>query len=164
MKQTLSILMIAVMLFSCGSSDQNKATEQANQVQSTIKPGSIPTTANGYTMKAKLNGKNWTACSMMPAETVGRIIGYYKGEYIGLPFSNNDMVVGRKNSFGEDNAVDLLTNDDNVIWDSQKGEMEITRILDNWAEGKFFFTVRDSRSGKTIELTDGFFRIALERK
>jgi hypothetical protein len=162
MKKIISILMITTILHSCSNSEQ----KTADQVQTAIKentPGSIPTAPDGYTMKAKLDGKKWDAVSMMPAEAAGRIIGYSYGEYMGLPYSNSDMVVGRKTMFGPDNAVDLSTNDNAGMWAGQKGEMEITKVDDNWIEGKFFFTATSSGSGKTIEVTDGFFRIPVEK-
>ena len=152
-------LLIAAALASCSN-----ATEQAKQVQSAIKkdmPGAVPTTATGYMMNAKLDGKDWSATSMMPPDVAGRIIGYNNGEYIGLPYDSRRLVVGTKGVFGEDNAVDLATNDEESIWGGRKGEMEITKVGDGWAEGKFFFTAASSRSGKTVEVTKGFFRIPL---
>jgi hypothetical protein len=161
MKKIIPILIITAVLYSCS----NSAQKTADEVQATIKestPGSIATSADGYTMKAKLDGKEWDAGSMTPVEASGRIIGYNHGEYIGLPYSKSDMVAGRKNIFGPDNAVDLSTNDNAGLWGGQKGEMEITKVDDKWIEGKFFFTATSSASGKTIEVTDGFFRIPVE--
>jgi len=159
MKQTISILLITMLLSSCGNSDQSKGAELAKDIQSTIKPGTVATTADGYMMKAKLNGKNWTATSLMPPDAAGRIIGYNSGEYIGLPYDSRYLVAGKKIVFGENNAVDLATNDDTGIWGGRKGEMEITKVDDSWAEGKFFFTATTSSSNKTVEVTEGFFRI-----
>jgi len=156
----ISLLMAAV-LASCGGN----GTEQAKQTQSAIKssvPGAVPTTATGYMMNAKLDGKYWSATSMMPPDAAGRIIGYNNGEYIGLPYNSRRLEVGKKEVFGEDNAVDLATNDKESIWGGRKGEMEITKVGDGWAEGKFFFTAV-SRSGKTMEVTEGFFRIPLSK-
>lgn len=170
MKQTIfnlgTLVLIAGMIASCGNSNQGKAVEQAKEVQAAIKenkPGSIATTADGYTMKAKLDGKEWTATSVMPPETAGRTIGYNNGEYIGLPYDKRDLVVGKKITFGEGNAVDLATNDDVGMWGGRKGELEITKVDDNWAEGKFFFTASSSRTNKTVEVTDGFFRIPVPK-
>jgi len=157
-KLSISLLLVA-MLASCGN-----ATETAKQTQSAIKasvPGAVPTTATGYMMNAKRDGKYWSATSMMPPDAAGRIIGYNNGEYIGLPYNSRGLVVGKKEVFGEDNAVDLATNDKESIWGGRKGEMEITKLGDDWAEGKFFFTAIGSRSGKTMEITEGFFRIPL---
>jgi hypothetical protein len=159
MKQTISILLMAIFLSSCGNSDQSKALETAKDVQSAIKPGTVATTTSGYMMRAKLNGKEWQATSLMPPEAAGRIIGYNNEEYIGLPYDRRYMVVGKKITFGEAEAVDLATNDDTGLWGGRKGEMEITKVDDSWAEGKFFFTATTSNSNKTVEVTDGFFRI-----
>lgn len=170
MKQTifkLSFSLIITTLFSSCGNSQSGAVEKAKQVQSAIKenrPGTISTKENGWTMKAKINGKDWVAASMMPLEAAGRIIGYYDKEYIGLPYDNRDLVVGKKIIFSEDDATDLATNDDVGLWGGRKGEMEITKVDDNWAEGKFYFTGSTSRSNKTVEVTDGFFRISLAKK
>ena len=163
MKQTHSFLSIALSIFllSCNSA-QNDAVKQAKQVQANIKentPGSIPTSNDGYSMKAKINGKDWVADAMMPPEAAGRIIGYYNGEWIGLPYDRRYFEVGKKITFGENNAADLATNDDIGMWGGRKGEMQITKVDDKFAEGTFFFTGSTSRSEKTIEVTEGYFRL-----
>ena len=71
--------------------------------------------------------------------------------------------MGKKIVFGENEAVDLATSDDIGLWGGRKGEMEITKVDGDWAEGKFYFTGSSSRSKKTIEVTDGFFRISLAK-
>lgn len=170
MKQTicrLSIPIIIVALFSSCGSGQSGALEKAEQVQAAIteiRPGTIPAKEGGWSMKAKINGKNWMATSIMPPEAAGRIVGYYKDEYIGLPYNSRDMVVGKKITFSEDDAADLATNDDVGLWGGRKGEMEITKVDQNWAEGKFFFTGSTTSSAKTIEVTEGFFRISFTKK
>lgn len=68
-----------------------------------------------------------------------------------------------KIAFGEDNAVDLSTNDHEGMWGGRKGEMEITKVDNNWAEGKFYFTASSSSANNTIEVTDGFFRIPIAK-
>ena len=162
MKQTISIFLMAILISSCGNSDQSKALETAKDIQTVIKPGTIATTTSGYLMRAKLDGKEWTATSLMPPDAAGRIIGYNNGEYIGLPYDRRYLVVGKKITFGENQAVDLATNDDTGMWGGRKGEMEITKVDHNWAEGKFYFTATTSSSNKTVEVTDGFFRIPVE--
>lgn len=168
MKQTISILIFAAMLYSCGNSDQSKVVEQAKQVQSAIKqmqPGGIPTTEDGWTMKAKIDGKDWRANSIIPPDVADRISGDNGGESIGLPYDRRDMVVGNKIKFSQNNAVDLmLPDDEGGILGGYAGEMEITKVDDNWAEGKFFFTGSSSSSDKKVEVTDGFFRISLAKK
>ena len=167
MKQIFSILIIAASLYSCGNNSRDKALSDAKDVQSAIKqiqPGGIPTTEAGWTMKAKIDGKDWVANSIMPPDLAGRISGDNNGESIGLPYNRKNIIVGEKTKFSENNAVDLMTHDDVGIWGGRKGEMEITKVDDNWAEGTFFFTGSTSSSGKTIEVTDGFFRISMAKK
>lgn len=124
-KLIVSNISITVVLFSSGSSEQNKAVEQAKQIQSAVKSGKIATTANDYTMNARINRRDWVASSMMPPDAASRIVGYYENEYIGLPYSKTDMVAGKKIMLGEDNAVDLSLND-GCHWAHPKRELEIT--------------------------------------
>ena len=164
MNQTLLILLMAVLLSSCGNSTQDKALSDAKQVASAIKemqPGGIATTTGGWTMTAKIDGKNWSANSLMSPELAGRIVGDNNGVGMSLPYSRRNMVVGDKTKFSHNNAVDLFTKDDVVIRGGYNGEMEITKVDGEWAEGKFFFTGSTSNTAeKTIEVTDGFFRIS----
>ena len=74
------------------------------------------------------------------------------------------MKVGKKIQFGENHVALLFTNDNDGFWDGRKGEMEITKVENEWAEGKFFFTATTSSADKTIEVTDGFFRISITGK
>jgi hypothetical protein len=161
---SVSVWVLAALLSACGKSEQGVAVEQARQVQSAIKdimPGTIATSAGGYAMKAKLNGKDWVAASMMPQEAAGRIIGYKKGEYIGLPYDKRYLVEGKRIKFGENQAVDLATNDDVGIRGGRTSEMQITNVDETLAEGTFFFTAGASSSTKTVEVTEGSFRILL---
>src|ERR1700704_4494262 len=75
----LSCLVAAAMLSACGKSDQAKAIDGARQVQSAIQqmtPGAVASSADGFSMKAKLDGKDWGATSMMPQDLSSRIVGY----------------------------------------------------------------------------------------
>ena len=162
--------MMASMLYSCGNSTQSTAQGEAEQLAAGIQkkmPGGIPTTAGGWTMTAKINGRDWTANSMMPLEETGRIIGDNNGEGFGFPYDRRQMEVGRKEIFGQHNAVDISTFKDGEIeyWSGYKGEMEITKVEGDWAEGKFFITdIRTADPNKTVEITDGFFRISIAGK
>jgi hypothetical protein len=159
MKQTISILVLSILLFSCGSNNQQKAVEQAKEIRSSIKPGTIATSASGYSMSARIAGREWIANSMMPPDASGRIIGYWNDEYIGLPYSKSNLTTGNKINFSEDDATDLSVSDDVGMYAGRKGEMEITKVDDKWIEGKFSFTGSSSSSAKIVEVTDGFFRI-----
>ena len=169
MKQTFFILSIvlSIILLSCNSA-QNDAVKQQQQALTAMKentPGSIPTKDGGWTMKAKKKGEDWIAVSMMPTEASGRITGYSAdGDWISLYYDKRYMVLGKKITFGEINAADISTDGHASSFAGKKGEMEITSLDDNWAEGKFYFTATTSESDKTIEVTDGFFRISILRK
>ncbi|MEO7487308.1 MAG: hypothetical protein ABIU77_09410 [Ferruginibacter sp.] len=164
MKQVISILVIAGMLYACNSNSQTQAIKKAKEIQAVIKPGTVATSPQGYSMKAMIDGKEWIASSMMPPEAAGRVIGYKNDEYIGLPFDIRYWVVGKKIILGDDNVADLSTSDGAGIWGGRKGEMVITKLDENVAEGNFFFTGSSSRSAKTTEVTNGSFRIPLSKK
>ena len=124
--------------------------------------GAVPATTNGFTMTAKINGKAIKAHAMMPPEKAGEIVGFYDGDkYIGLPYYKRNMVAGNKFNFSSENA-DLTTNDDTQVWNGRKGEMEITKVSGGWVEGRFFFTGYSYDNKKTIEVTEGFFRIQVK--
>lgn len=158
MKQNISILLIPVLLFSCNSSSQTKAAEQTKEIQPVIKPGTIATTSNGFTMNAKINGSYFVASSMVPPDAAGRIVGYYKKQYIGLPYNKTNIAAGKKIILNEDEAADIFL-DDGCLSPITNGEIEIIKVDDKWAEGKFFFTTSCSSTNKVVKVTDGFFRI-----
>ena len=166
MKQAMLILAMATMLYSCGGS-QNKAEEMANQIQQTVNensPGSVPTSAGGFYMKAKMDGKEWVAASMdIMDEEAYRIIGNYNGEYISLPYHRNDIEVGNKTNFDR-SAVDLKLNNEVAFLAGLKGQMIITKVDETSAEGTFYFTASNYETKKTIEFTDGSFRILFSKK
>ncbi len=101
---------------------------------------------------------------MAPQDAVGRIVGYGNGEYIGLPYDRRYLVVGKTVKFGDDEAVDLSTNDAIGMWGGRQGEMRITKVDETSAEGSFHFTATASGTTSTVQVTDGSFRILLGRK
>ncbi len=149
-------LFFATMVFACGQSGGSKATEKTKEVQSAIRPGTIATTTTGYSMRAKIRGKEWTASSMVSPEAAGRIVGYYGKEYIGLPFAKSDLKAGNKITLDEGNAPDLNLND-GCLWQKPTGEIEITKADETAAEGRFSFAA--ICNGKPLVVSEGFFRI-----
>ena len=113
-------------------------------------------------MKATINGKQWTATSMISPDVAGRISGDANEIGIGLPYNRSNMVAGSKTTFSHDDATDIfLPASDGGILGGYKGEMIITKVNDQWAEGTFYFSASSDRSDKTAEVTDGFFRISM---
>ena len=157
MKKLLALAITGFVVFASAGKG-NAQNRNSNE----LLPGAIPATG-GYTMTAKINGKIVKAHSMMPPDKTMQIVGFYNGDkYIGLPYNKKYFVVGKKIEFSDHNA-DLTTNDDVQVWNGREGEMEITKVNGKWVEGKFFFTGYSYDNKKTIEVTDGFFRIALDK-
>ena len=70
--------------------------------------------------------------------------------------------MGKKIKFSDHIAVDLFTNDEVAVWGGYVGEMEITKVDTDWAEGKFYFTATtNSAPDKKNEVTEGFFRLSI---
>ncbi len=162
MKQIILSLVIAVILSSCGNSRQTEAIKQAEEIQSSIKPGEIATSPTGYMMTANIDGKRWEAASMMPPEIAGRIVGSFGRQYIGLPYNKTDMALGHKTELGENEAADIYL-EDNCSYPLTNGEIEITKVDGKMVEGKFFFTTVCNSTKKELKVTDGFFRIPVAK-
>lgn len=162
-----SFLMASICILSaCKNQQQKDAEKLMEQIQITAKqntPGLIATSENGYWMKAKINGKEWTASGMLPNDKSDskRIHGENNGEAISFSVWTRGLEVGKHFPFSEDDVADLFTNDDVGIWGGRKGEVIITKADGQSLEGSFSFTGSTSRSEKTVEVTDGYFRMPL---
>jgi hypothetical protein len=165
MKQTFSFLSIVLSIFllSCNST-QNDAAKQAEQIQKTVKentPGTVATSESGYYMKAKINGKDWVAKDMLPNnnEDTRPIFGEADGKKISFTIWMQHPKEGRKEIFKEGNVATLLGFEDVSACFATKGEAIVTKIDDHVIEGTFFMTGTSRESGKTVDVTDGFFRL-----
>ncbi len=159
MKKLFALATTAILVFTSAE----KSIAQ-NHTPNNLPPGAFSTTAVGWAMTAKINGKDCKAHSMMPPDIAEQIVGFYNGDkYIGLPYIKKYFVAGKKISLDNYNA-DLTTADDVQVWNGRKGEIVITKVNDNWVEGKFYFTGYSYDNKHTIEVTNGFFRIALAKK
>ncbi|MCE7065100.1 hypothetical protein [Dyadobacter sp. CY326] len=158
MKQYFLILATLLTMSACNG--QSSAYEEAKKTEAAIKdaprPGTVKTTSGGWTMTAKVNGKQWTATSIMPPAAAGTIVGYVGGEsYLMMySFEKRSAKVGRQAKLGDGYSVDYWIND-GPVYSKYKGIMEITAINGDWVEGKFQFTA----PGLTV--TDGFYRVQL---
>ena len=163
MKKLALTFIAIIVLFSCNN--KNKTLEEATNVQSAIEEMSniVETNDNGYLMKAKINGKNWQSTSMAPAQTSGRIVGYFNGQYIGLPYNDEYLVVGKKIKISDEEAADVFLKD-GCSYPITNGEIKITKVGNDFAEGTFYFTTVCTTTKKTLNVTDGFFRIQISKK
>lgn len=167
-KQSIIILTASILIVAGCKSKSDKAVDDAKTVATELKkmqPGGIPTKPGEWTMTAKIDGKEWSANSIVSPESAGRIVGENNGESISLPYyDQRNFLAATKRKLGDGHdAVDMSLNDDVSLWSAKSGEMEITKVDNNWAEGKFSFTAGGFHSDKTKQVTDGFFRIALKK-
>lgn len=159
-----SLVMLLFFVISCKSQSQKDAAKTASDIQSMVKansPGTRATTADGFMMTAKINGKEWKANAMYPPDRAGQVNGENNGESISLPYyDRRSFLANTRKKLGDGGSTaELRLNDDIVLYTGVKGTMEITKSDDNMAEGKFSFTAKGFQSDKTVEVTDGFFRI-----
>lgn len=161
----VTFLLYCVIFLSCANHSEGQAKSETEKTSETIKTnrGDVATTASGYMMNANVNGEAWAASSMMPPEAAGRIIGYKKNDYIGLPYDGH-MKAGDKIKLGEHDGVDIFFSENNGSWRTTGGEIEITQIADGWMEGKFTVTEKEADKGRNIEITNGYFRIPQPKK
>ncbi|HEY8690316.1 MAG TPA: hypothetical protein VIM07_13855 [Chitinophagaceae bacterium] len=169
MKKNISLLIVVACMFLLSCNSGNNAATKANDIQNMVKqnsPGSLPTSESGITLTAKIDGKEWKATAMMPPDRAGLIVGENNGESISLPYyDRRNFLASDKQKLGDGHGLaEIRLNDDVALWTGTKGEMELTKVDDNWAEGKFSFTAKGFNTDKTKEVTDGFFRISLSNK
>jgi len=169
MKQIKYFLIFSVPFFflAACNSVQNEAQNQADLIQQTMEentPGAIATSENGYFMKAKIDGKEWVASRMVPdndAKSSSKMVRGEKGEdNINFTLWKQGIVVGKIKSFSETSPAGIFIGDNPDLLTGKTGEVEITRLDEEWLEGRFHFTATSPRSDKKIEVTEGSFRVA----
>ena len=162
MKKSAATFIAIIILFSCNN--KSKTLEEAKNVQSAIEQigNDMETMGNGDLIKAKINGKNWQGTSMISAQISGRISGEFEGQYIGLPYNDQYLVVGKKIVISEDEAADIYLKD-GCSYPITNGEMQFTKVGNDFAEGTFYFTTVCDVTKKTLNVTDGFFRIQISK-
>ena len=165
MKKLLLFFSFTTLLFAgCKSNAGKEAIQNAKDIQKTVKentPGTVPTSESGYYMKAKINGKDWVAQDMLPNDNndTRPIFGEADGKKISFTIWMQHPKVGRKEIFAEHNVAELVGFENVATCDATKGEAIVTKIDDHEIEGTFFMTGTSHESAKTLEVTDGFFRI-----
>jgi hypothetical protein len=95
-----------------GADAKAKAEEEAKAIHAMLEPGQIATSADGFVLKAKIDGKEWIATAMRSPERTGRIIGYNGDESISLPYHRTYLTAGKTIKFGENRGVDLFLKDE----------------------------------------------------
>lgn len=169
MKHTivLSLTVLTLVFGGCSNGIQNEAEKQAALIQKTMKensPGTVATSDGGYYMKAKIDGEDWSAKAMMRDDdersSYKMIHAEGGGDVIKMQLWKRGIEVGKKIPFNEQQPANLFLEDGSMLG-GNSGTIEITKIDDQWLEGKFQFTGTTSQSDKKVEVTDGSFRVAL---
>jgi hypothetical protein len=168
MKQILLIVCSSVIIsfITACNGTRSEAQKQSELIQTTLKensPGSISTSKDGYYLSAKLDGKEWSANAMMADNSASSNIKMIHAEggddVIKLQLYKPRIVVGKKVAFNEQSPANLFTAD-GAMYSGNTGEIEITKVDDQWIEGSFHFTATTSSSNAKVEVTDGRFRVA----
>ena len=166
MKRSFAVVALLSILIACGDSAHDEAKDLARQIKESAKknsPGTVSTSENGYNMRAMIDGKLWIASHMMPdkdsSSSYLRIHGENGGDYINFQVWKQGITPGKKFPFDEDHAANLSLEADAGFWGGRSGQLEITKLDGEWMEGKFSFKATSSSSPKSIEVSEGFFRV-----
>jgi len=165
MRYLTSLLFFSIPIFFTQCSGQTKsaieAQKLANEISAkTATPGLAP--SESLYMKATIDGKQWAATKLIPDESVGsnnyRVTGEGNETTIGFYIYVPHLKVGDITRFGETNAADFMTNDEQVFYGARTGEFVITKLDDQGFEGTFYFTATTASVPKKFEVTSGSLR------
>lgn len=171
MIRTLKILLaifFVIGIQSCKTQSGKKQGEVLkSKVDAVMDTYNHPTSKDGLYTEAKVDGKEWKADWMFvdpdPDNSInvnahkedGAVISFYIGK---------SVIKEKKNkNFSEVNPVQMVDGKGNILTGNE-GEYQITNVTDKWIEGNFHFTAKDVSSGKTIQVSDGFFRVGMTDK
>lgn len=109
-------------------------------------------------LKAKIDGKDWTATKVSPDEYVSEILQMQgRNGNTELWIQLNEPAAGKTDALVE---TDLNFYADGVNrYEIKAGKTTITKMDDNWVEGTFSFSATDESAHKTVRGTDGSFRV-----
>jgi len=158
------LLFSVLVLFANCSGQTNSAVEAqklANEIsEKTAVPGESPN-SNLY-MKAVINGKQWAADRLIPDEDARssnyHVNGSANGTTIAFYVSTSHIKMGDVHKFGESNAADFMTDDENVFYGGRTGNFEVTKVDDAGFEGKFYFDATSARAPAKFAVTEGVLR------
>ncbi len=160
-----ALIIVIFMLHACNSNHPD-AVRQAELIRSVIKehtPGSLATSESGYYMKARIDGKQWLASHMMPDESANSSYVLIQGENgeadMHFQLWKRGLATGKIIAFSDDRAASLSIRKDDNFLGGTTGQVEITKMDNQWLEGSFRFTATSGSSGSRAEVTQGIFRV-----
>lgn len=162
----LPFILTCIILVSCQSSEQKEAQKTAetiSNVMTALGPKTAATSNAGYSMRATIDGRQWTAKKMYEINESNTefVHGSNGNIQIGFYISRDFIKVGNSHKLGEGYSADLQLGGDNLM-SAVSGEYIITKATDQIIEGSFHFKAKEFQSDKTKEVTEGFFRILLK--
>jgi hypothetical protein len=167
MKKTWILLLFAAYVAQACSNSQSEAKSHAAAIQQLVEkhtPGSVATLPGGYFMEATINGKPWAASHMLPdmdeRSNYKNIRGEVNGDAITFRLWKQRTEPGKSAAFSETNNATYFLAAASEIFSGQTGAVEITRLDNEWLEGRFHFTGISTASKEKVEVTDGRFRVA----
>jgi hypothetical protein len=164
--QTVAAIML-MNTVACQSQTHKEAKELQKNIETISTPPTVATHITGYYLKAKINGKQWVAKKMVPDTDGSGIV-----EVIGFngPDPSKNAIhfqVGMKDAAGKKRQLDdtriiryFDASESEGLYIAQTGEINTTRVTDEWMEGTFYGTAIDAASNKTVTITDGYFRVS----
>jgi|SRR5690242_3556066 Family of unknown function (DUF6252) len=171
MKRTFQMLLFALFLASMHSCKSQSGKKQAEVMKSKIDAvmGNYqkPTSKDALYAEAKVDGEKWVASWMFVDPDPGGSfnVNGHNGDKSVISFYIGKTVVREKGSknFSENNQAQMFDDEHNLLI-GKEGAYQITNVNDTWIEGNFHFTAKDEASGKTHQVTDGFFRVPTPAK
>ena len=164
--------MIVGQITSCNSA-QSETQQQADLIEKTMKensPNAVTTTESGSYLKAKVDGKEWTAATMVPNHDASSSTMMVRGErgkdVIHFQLWKPSLAIGKKKPFDESSPAGIYMESNNAMISGNTGQVEITKMDNEWVEGIFYFTATGvvydaagNSSPKTVVVTEGRFRV-----
>jgi hypothetical protein len=174
MKRILQMLVASsflIPLYSCqGQPGKQQGQELKNKIDAVMDVYHKPASKSGLYVEAKVDGEKWVADWLFtdPDPDKSFNVNGHKGPQDGgsvISFYISSRTVkekGNKN-FSEMNPVQMVDEKHNILT-SNEGGYQITSVSGDWIEGNFHFTAKDIQTGKSEQVTDGFFRVSVPAK
>jgi hypothetical protein len=167
LRTTLCLISLVAAVVCHGQDGRTQGQILKNKIDSVLENYKKPASKDGVFLEATVDGTKWAADWMYvdpdPSKTFD--VNGHKGDVSVIDFSIGKSVVkskGTKN-FTELSGVQMM-DDNHDMFDGSEGAYQITNVTDTWIEGTFHVTVKNVKTGKMHQISDGHFRVKLPEK